>query len=139
MRRFLFLLLALASAAFCPAPPPDTDAILGRWMTADKSGLVEIYRQQGRYAGKIVGPTDAPRLDTKNPDPALRQRPLLGVVLLQGFRYDDGAWEDGTIYDPKGGKTYSCTLRLKSANALEVRGYVGVSLFGRTEVWTRVP
>lgn len=107
-------------------------------MTADKSGIIQIYAQQGTYAGKIVGP-DAPRLDTKNPDPALRKRSLMGVVLLQGFRYDDGAWEKGTIYDPKDGKTYSCVLRLKDAGAMEVRGYVGISLFGRTEIWTRVP
>ena len=142
MRTLLFALLVLLSTAFRPvaAPPAPTpaDAILGRWMTSDKSGIIQIYAQQGVYAGKIVGP-DAPRLDTKNPDPALRKRSLMGVVLLQGFRYDDGTWEKGTIYDPKDGKTYSCVLRLKNAGAMEVRGYVGISLFGRTEIWTRVP
>ena len=142
MRILLFALLALVSATYRPvsrtAAPPAADAILGRWMTADRSGIIQVYAQQGVYAGKIVGP-DAPRLDAKNPDPALRKRPLLGVVLLQGFRYDDGVWEKGTIYDPKDGKTYSCVLRLKNAGAMEVRGYVGISLFGRTEIWTRVP
>lgn len=77
--------------------------------------------------------------DARNPDPARRHRSLLGITLLQGCHYDDGAWTDGTIYDPNIGKTYACILRLKSANALEVRGYVGLSLFGRTETWTRQP
>jgi uncharacterized protein (DUF2147 family) len=143
MRILLLVLLALLSAASRaqtrPAASPAAAAILGRWLTADKAGIIQIYAQQGRYAGKIVGP-EPPRLDANNPDPALRQRPLLGVVMLQGFRYDGaGAWANGTIYDPRNGKTYSCILRLKTASALEVRGYVGVSLLGRTEVWTRLP
>lgn len=143
MRTLLLIFLALLSAAFSPASmlpaPPAADAIVGRWLTADKAGVVQIYEQQGAYAGKIVGP-NAPRLDTHNPDPDLRRRPLLGVVILQGFRHTAaGSWEDGTIYDPKNGKTYSCILRLASATALEVRGYIGLSLFGRTETWTRQP
>lgn len=142
MRLLLLALLALLSATFrpvtWPAAPPAADAILGRWMTADKAGIIQIYAQQGVYAGKIVGP-EPPRPDVNNPDPALRKRPLLGVVMLQNFRYDgNGAWEDGTIYDPNNGKTYSCTLKLRDANTLEVRGYVGISLLGRTEVWTRL-
>ncbi len=142
MRTLLLVFLALLSAAFrpvFPAAPPAADAIVGRWLTADKSGIIQIAAQTGTFTGKIVGPVTPARLDDNNPDPTLRKRPLLGVLLLQGFRYTDGAWEDGTIYDPRNGKTYSCVLRLKSANALEVRGYVGISLLGRTEIWTRVP
>lgn len=137
---FLLLLSSSSRPVSAPPRPPATDAIVGRWLTADKAGIIQVYGQKGRYTGKIVGPENPPRLDANNPDPALRKRPLLGVVMLQDFRYDDeGAWKDGTIYDPRNGKTFSCTLRLKSASALEVRGYVGVSLFGRTEIWTRLP
>ena len=144
MRFLTLLLLTWSSLAFrstpAPAPAPvPADAVVGRWLTPDKSGLIQIYAQASTYAGKIVGPLNPVQLDAHNPDPALRRRALLGVLLLQGFRYADGAWQDGTIYDPKNGKTYSCTLRLASANALEVRGYVGLSLFGRTETWTRQP
>lgn len=144
MRTLLLIFVALLSAAFSPVPmlpdPPAADALVGRWLTADKRGIVQISGPpSGPYGGKIVGPLTPPRLDANNPDPALRRRPLLGVALLQGFRYAEGAWTGGTIYDPNNGKTYSCTLRLPSANALEVRGYVGLSLFGRTETWTRLP
>lgn len=140
MSSFLFLLLALCSRVCYPtAASAPAEAIVGRWLTADKTGVVQISGQQGTYAGKVVGPLTPVQLDVHNPDSALRRRSLLGILLLQGFRYDDGAWTGGTIYDPQNGKTYSCTLRLKSANVLEVRGYVGLSLFGRTETWTRQP
>jgi uncharacterized protein (DUF2147 family) len=58
------------------------------------------------------------------------------MEILSGFTYEDGRWTGGEIYDPKSGKTYSCNMKLK-ANKLEIRGYVGLSLFGRTTTWTR--
>ncbi len=61
----------------------------------------------------------------------------MGLVNLEGFKFDDGEWEDGTIYDPKSGKTYSATMELDGKNLLKIRGYVGISLFGRTTEWTR--
>jgi len=61
----------------------------------------------------------------------------MGLNLLEGLRFDDGIWDDGTIYDPKSGKTYSCQITLKSANILEVKGYIGFSLIGRTVEWTK--
>ncbi len=136
----LFLLvLAWLRLPGAPAPSP-ADAIVGRWRTADQSGIIQLASlADGSYAGTVVGPVTPVRLDAHNPDVALRRRPLLGVRILQGFHYDDGAWTGGTIYDPGNGKTYSCTLRLRAATALEVRGYLGVSLFGRTEVWQRLP
>ena len=138
MHLLLLALLTLLSF-FRPAAPVPAEAIVDRWRTADKIGLIEIFSQQGTYGGNVVGPLTPARLDDRNPDPSLRHRPLLGIALLHGFRYDDRVWTGGTIYDPNSGKTYSCTLRLKAANALEVRGYVGLSLFGRTELWTREP
>lgn len=138
MRLLLITLLSLLRPSGCP-PAAPAEAILGRWLTPDKAGLIQIYAQASTYAGKVVGPATPPRFDAHNPDPALQRRSLLGVIILQGFRYADGTWQGGTIYDPKNGKTYACTLRLASANALEVRGYVGLSLFGRTETWTRQP
>jgi uncharacterized protein (DUF2147 family) len=63
---------------------------------------------------------------------------LIGLVILKDFAFNGkDKWEDGTIYDPNNGKTYSCVIRLKNESALEVRGYIGISLLGRTEVWTR--
>lgn len=68
----------------------------------------------------------------------LRSRPDLGLELLKGFTYEgDNLYDDGTIYDPKSGKTYSCKMTIEG-NSLKIRGYIGISLFGRTETWTKV-
>jgi uncharacterized protein (DUF2147 family) len=62
----------------------------------------------------------------------------MGLVNMWGFHFSkEGVWEGGKIYDPKKGSTYSCTIRMKDVNTLEVRGYIGISLIGRTDVWTR--
>ncbi|MBD2768144.1 DUF2147 domain-containing protein [Hymenobacter sp. BT664] len=142
MRTLLLLLLSsLSLAATAPTTaPPSPAAILGRWQTADKMGIIQIYQQQNQFFGKIAGPAEPSRRDEHNPNPKLRGRELLGTVILQNFRFDGArTWDNGTIYDPNNGKTYSCTLKLRDANTLEVRGYVGISLLGRTEVWTRLP
>jgi uncharacterized protein (DUF2147 family) len=57
--------------------------------------------------------------------------------LLSGFKFDGKIWEDGTIYDPKNGKTYSCIIKSKGPNILDIRGYIGISIIGRTTTWTR--
>ena len=76
----------------------------------------------------------------KHPDQNLHSRPLLGLVNLWGFKYDEenDHWQDGHIYDPKNGKEYKCTISLKDKNTINVRGFIGISLIGRTDVWTRV-
>jgi uncharacterized protein (DUF2147 family) len=114
--------------------------ILGTWLTQDKNGVVQFYlTATGKLEGRIVGDSgETERLDGKNPDPALRGRPLSGAVIFRGFRYlGDGKWTDGTVYDPDSGKTYKCSMELKSADTLSIRGYIGVSLFGRSQLWTR--
>lgn len=119
------------------------DDITGIWLThGDKPAKIQIYKSGSRYFGKIVYlqfPTEngKPMVDKKNPDATKQGRPIVGLQLLSGFQFDDGEWSGGKIYDPESGKTYSCTISLKDANTLKVRGYVGISLFGRTETWTR--
>jgi uncharacterized protein (DUF2147 family) len=61
----------------------------------------------------------------------------VGTVILKDFKYSGKTWEDGTIYDPKNGKTYSCIIKAKGLNNLDIRGYIGISLLGRTTNWTR--
>ena len=68
----------------------------------------------------------------------LRTQAIVGLVILKGFEFTGKAWEDGTIYDPKSGKTYSSTIKMKKPNELDSRGYVGISLLGRTTTWTKV-
>ena len=126
------------------APPllcADEAAIEGRWLSGDKTGWIEIRLVAGKPIGTASGSTDpdeAPRFDDLNPDPALRARSLLGITILQGFTYaGDGVWKGGTIYDPNSGNTYKSTMTLVDRDTLKVRGYIGVSLFGRSDTWTR--
>jgi len=136
----LFSLIFLCS--FLHARGQSADAITGIWLSADKDAKVEIYKSGTRYNGKIawiknVNEADGtPRRDKYNPDTKLRQRRIAGLEILTGFSYNDGEWTGGKIYDPKSGKTYSSKMKLKG-NRLDIRGYVGAPLFGRTTEWTR--
>ncbi|GMT44552.1 MAG: hypothetical protein IEMM0006_0384 [bacterium] len=122
--------------------------IVGVWLTQDKDSHVEIYKEGDKYFGKIIWletPNDSitgkPKLDDKNPDPALQNRPIMGLNLLSNFVFDgENEWENGKIYDPKKGKTYSCYMEFtdKQKDRLKIRGYIGISLLGRTVYWTRV-
>ncbi len=135
------LLLCLQAAAFAQ----KADDIIGKWLNPTGEGQIQIYKKGSQYFGKLAwmkAPNDEatgkPRTDIHNPDAALHQRPLLGLELLKSFVHDgDDVYEDGSIYDPKNGKTYSCKMTLKG-NKLKIRGYIGISLIGRTEVFTRV-
>ena len=120
----------------------DPSAVEGTWLSGDGDGWIEVRMAGDGLSGEILGsPNDSddrPDADENNPDPALRDRPLIGLNLFSGFEYaGDGRWKGGTIYDPNSGKTYRCVVTLVDANTLEVRGYVGVPLLGRTETWTR--
>ena len=118
--------------------------IEGTCLSADGDGLIEIRIMDASPIGSIAGSALDPehknpqRSDDLNPDPALRERPLLGLTIMTGFTTDgDSRWKGGSVYDPNSGKTYKCKLKLIDANTLEVRGYIGVSWLGRTETWTR--
>lgn len=116
-----------------------SDAILGEWLSEKKDSKFLIYKQNSKYFGKVIWGTGTETRDVKNPDLALRARDLIGLEILKDFEFDgEKIWEDGTIYDPREGKTYSCKITLTNQNVLSVRGYVGISLFGRSETWTRI-
>lgn len=120
----------------------DRGAIEGRWLTQDKDGWIRVNlvgnSLEGRIAGAPPGSPSERQFDDRNPDPALRTRKLDGLAIMTGFEYDgDGRWINGKVYDPNSGKTYKCTLTLVDANTVRIRGYLGVSLFGRSETWTR--
>jgi uncharacterized protein (DUF2147 family) len=122
---------------------------IGIWVDDAASARIEIYScGPDELCGKLVwlrpSPSDSttarPLLDAHNPDATKRKHPLLNLRILQGLRYDanDKRWEGGEIYDPENGRTYSCYLRLHSPNRLEVKGYIGFSLLGRSHYWTRL-
>ncbi|MCH7398440.1 DUF2147 domain-containing protein [Belliella sp. R4-6] len=142
--KFLKLSLVLIFT-FCGSAvfAQNADAIVGKWYNTEKDAQVEITKEGNKYSGKIVWlaePTEngKPKTDKNNSDKSKRDRPIMGMKLLNGFEYKGGAWEDGTIYDPKNGKTYSCIIKKKNDKTLEVRGYIGISLVGRTVEWTKV-
>lgn len=139
MKLILSLLVStlIASTAWSQNP----DDILGVWYNQEKTGKVEIFKSNGKYFGKIVWLKEPnrdgkPKLDRENEDESLRTRPVLGLQILNDFVFDDDEWEDGTIYDPKNGETYSCVIT-KEGDKLNVRGYIGFSFIGRTSIWTK--
>jgi uncharacterized protein (DUF2147 family) len=119
------------------------DPIERLWYNEEKTAKIKIFKAtDGKFYGKIVwmkepnNPEGNPKLDTKNPKKEHRNDPIMGLQLLRGFDKDgENVYTDGTIYDPKNGKDYSCKMTRKG-NSLEVRGYVGISLLGRTTTWT---
>ncbi len=129
MIRTLFCLIllvpTLATAASITGDwvPPGGDAVLR--ITLHDSAEIELLR------------SFEPRLDSENPNVALRKRPLAGLRIGTGFSLEGDHWRGGTLYDPGKGRSYNATLRLIDADHLEVRGYVGIPAFGRNQIWTR--
>ena len=140
LHSMLLILLCLAIAPAGAQAQPDP--IEHTWYNEAKTGKVHIYKAvDGKFYGKLVWLKEPdrdgkPKLDINNPDKAKRNQPTLGLVLLRGFKkINPHLYDDGTIYDPKNGKTYDCTIKL-NGDKLEVRGYIMISLIGRSETWT---
>jgi len=137
VQRMMFALM-LASGI---AASDDRDVIFGRW--ASNNSILDIGETNGVLHATIVsildpvyrpgeeGPVGAVRVDLHNPDAALRSRTLLGLDLLDGYQYKDGKWQ-GNLYDPESGKTYKSQITLGADGKLQMRGYVGMPMFGRT-------
>lgn len=142
MRQFASLLILIILALPIAAKAQTETAILGVWYNTEKTAQVEILKKGSEFVGKIVwlqdpNPEGKPATDKQNSDPKLKSRPLMGMHILEGLKYEGGMWKGGEIYDPKSGKTYSCELKLKSSDVLEVKGYLGFSFVGRTVEWTK--
>jgi uncharacterized protein (DUF2147 family) len=120
------------------------DITHGTWYNDEKTGRIQFYEQGDKLFGKIVWLKDPntadgkPRTDEKNPDKNLAAKPLNGLIFLKNFKKSgEGKWTGGTIYDPKSGKTYSCEMKLENPDKLSVRGFIGISLIGRTSEFIR--
>ena len=138
---FFAIVLLTATTAF----GAGLSDILGSWRTDGGDSLLELFRCGEKICGKIVwlkepnyidsndGPVGRTKVDRKNPDPALRNRPILGLQVMNGLTAKgDNRWGNGNCYDPETGKSYKCKMRLASPDRLELRGYIGISLIGRT-------
>lgn len=136
----IFLSLGLSQASF-----GQCSDLLGKWWTPDKKSKIEIYKEGDTYYADIAWMKE-PReedgtlkRDENNPDPDKRDRTIRGLTIFKGMKCtEENTLEDGTLYDPESGKTYSGWMELKDANTLKVRGYVGISMIGRTEYFERV-
>lgn len=119
------------------------DDIVGIWYNEQRTAKIEVYKERDHYFGKIVWLqvtldtiTGKPRTDKYNPDPKLRDVPMIGLVIVKNFVFNgDDEWKSGTIYDTKNGKTYDSYIKFSSENMLKLRGYIGISLLGRTTYW----
>ncbi len=124
----------------------EADRLLGVWEPSHGKAKVKIDKIGDKYYGKIVWlkipidpETGNPKIDKNNPDEKLRSTPLRGYRILKDFSYTDkGEWTEGTIYDPENGNTYSSTIKMTDENTLDIRGYIGISALGRTDVWKRL-
>lgn len=146
MRKLTFgLILSLLLLPLVFAANYSSNDILGEWYTKDDGAKVRIYEENGKYYGEIIwlsepfGMDGEPKKDTNNPKKTLRSRPIVGINLIRDFVYKGkGKWEKGKIYNPEDGKTYSCVIKMiENGQKLKVRGYVGISLFGQTQIWRR--
>jgi len=140
------VILLMATTTFS-AGPGD---VLGPWKTDGGDAWLELFECGEKICGTIGwlkepnyidgknGPVGKTKVDRENRDPALRNRPILGLQILNGFTAKgNNRWANGTCYDPESGKSYKCKMHLVSTHKLELRGYIGISLFGRTVVLTR--
>ncbi len=131
-------------SAFITVAAQAKDKLEGLWYNQEKTAKINIFKAtNGKFYGEIVwlkepNKNGKPKVDENNPDKAKRTQPLLKLQVLKGFEKDgENTYDEGTIYDPKNGKTYSCKITY-NGNTINVRGYVGISLIGRTAVWERV-
>jgi uncharacterized protein (DUF2147 family) len=134
----LFLIFTAMVPAFLPAQTAEEgDRLIGIWITPEKD-RIRIFRTGNLYHGKPAAHSgQSQRLDVNNPDPNLRSRSLADVRILENFTYDKGEWSGGTVYDPKNGRTYRCVIRFRGDREIMIHGYVGIPLFGRSEIWKR--
>ena len=120
----------------------QADRIEGVWFDDVKEAKIQIYKaNDGKFYGKIIWLKDPmkngrPKTDENNPKKEMQVQPLVGLQILRGFDKDGDAYANGTIYDPRNGKTYDCKMKYQGSK-LAIRGYIGISLLGRTTIWER--
>ncbi len=119
--------------------------VIGKWKTIDDQtgkaiSIIEIFEKQGKIYGKVVEILN-PKSRNKRCDECVGEdkgKPILGLTVMKGLKKDGNEYNGGRILDPQHGKEYRCYINLESEDRLKVRGYIGISLFGRTQYWHRV-
>lgn len=121
-----------------------SQTILGKWTTIDdetgnKKAVVEIFEDQGKLFGKIIEILEADKKKQRctKCEGTDKDKPILGLTIIKGLIKNGSSYEGGEITDPKNGKIYRCKISLEGKEKLIVRGYLGISLFGRSQTWVR--
>lgn len=137
-----FILLA---GLFISILSANAQSVTGKWKTFDDEtkeakSIVEITERDGKIYGKVIEILNPAKKNIKctNCSGADKDKPVLGLEILKGLSKDGKEYSDGKILDPSNGKLYKCTVSLDGNDKLKVRGYVGISAFGRTQNWVRV-
>ncbi len=147
MKRLLILtaMLVLSAASFAQKLPADK--IIGVWESVDSEVKLrfEFYQSEGKYFGKLLYASNmfeadgkTPKKDFKNPDEKLRGRSRYGITNITNLSYKDGEYIDGNLYNPQEGRNYIVKARLRNANEMDFRGYLGISLLGKTMRFKRI-
>jgi uncharacterized protein (DUF2147 family) len=137
--------MAICLATFSASAQSPTP--VGLWRTFNEStgqadGLVRIVEVSGELRGSVVA-VFSPPAPSANPlceecSGELKNKPIVGMQILRGLRWDGAQYSGGEILDPDSGTNYRCRMRLiDNGQKLEVRGFIGLSFFGRTQIWVR--
>lgn len=138
MSRFIYVFIILIFSVSVSAQR-KADEIVGNFLTPESDGVMQFYKTGATYAAKLIWGKDKDRLDFNNPDKTLRNQKVIGMVLATGFVFDGkDTWKNGRIYDPNEGKTYDCKITLDERGNMKLRGFIGVSLLGRTAYMVRM-
>ncbi|MFZ4679179.1 MAG: DUF2147 domain-containing protein [Flavobacterium sp.] len=122
-----------------------SQTIFGKWKSVDdetgmENGIVEIYEKAGKVYGRIIEILEKEKKHLKCEicEGEDKNKPVLGLVIIKGLKKNGDFYEGGKITDPKNGKSYHCKMNLEGKDKLIVRGYIGISLFGRSQTWFRI-
>lgn len=145
MKHIIVLIFVLVSVSLSFSQ--DADKIIGKWKIEKGNHILEIYKTNGLYYGKVVWIKDSEkgqgenRLDIKNPNSSLENRSIIGIDYLLSFSYftDKEVWKNGRIYNYETGNTYESKISLNNKGELELTGYYGILWFlGRTKTYKKV-
>ena len=135
---FIVILLFVSTSIF-------SQSILGKWKSIDEEtnkdeSVIEIYQDNGLFYGKIIQLLDPQKkgIVCESCKGKNKNKPIEGLVIINGLKRDENEWSGGKVLDPKNGKEYKCFITLKDNNTMKLRGYIGFSVFGRTAYWYRV-
>jgi uncharacterized protein (DUF2147 family) len=143
----LLLFIFLSGWVTAATPVSNPDMVCGKWMSTEKNLIVQVYLEKGDYKAKVVWflNTDTSKpmdewTDEKNPNPALRDRKLIGMSILENMDYipKTRTWENGKIYDAKNGRHWSASAYIDNSRLLKVTGYWQFKFIGRTMAFTRI-